>query len=135
AGIRHEEDGVPYAEHLIHRTLRGELVRSKSELVIANHLHRLGLPYIYERPLEGTRAPGKLRPDFSFVDDAGDVILLEHLGMLEREDYRRAWEWKKTWYEANGFFEGKNLFTTTEDGGLDMGSIDASARRIQQVLR
>jgi ATP-dependent exoDNAse (exonuclease V) alpha subunit len=135
AGVRHEADGVPYAEHLIHRTLAGELVRSKSELVIANHLHRLGLAYKYERPLEGTRAPGKLRPDFSFIDDAGDVFIWEHLGMLSRADYRKGWEWKKEWYSANGFLEDKNLFTTTEGEGLDMASIDAVANKLRLALQ
>ncbi len=135
AGIRHEADGVPYAEHLIHRTLRQELVRSKSELVIANHLFRLGLQYHYERPLDGTKAPGRLRPDFSFVDDAGDVFIWEHLGMLSRADYRKAWDWKKAWYSANGFVEGKNLFTSSETEGLDMTVIDAVARNVQKALQ
>jgi ATP-dependent exoDNAse (exonuclease V) alpha subunit len=134
-GIRHEADGVPYAEHLIHRTSRGELVRSKSELVIANHLLGLGLPYQYERPLDGTKAPGRLRPDFSFVDDAGDLIVWEHLGMLDRADYRRSWEWKKNWYSANDFHEGKNLFTTSEGGGLDMAPIKDVAKRVLRALR
>src|SRR5262249_23379367 len=117
-GIRHEADGVPYAEHLIHRTSRGELVRSKSELVIANHLYGLGIPYHYERILEGKATEGRLRPDFTFIDDAGDVVVWEHLGMLDRDEYRRGWEWKQAWYASNGFTEGSNLFTTSETGGL-----------------
>jgi hypothetical protein len=133
-GIRDDEDQVPYAEHLIHRTSRGELVRSKSELVIANHLHRLGLDYYYERPLDGTTAPGRLRPDFSFIDDAGDLILWEHVGMLDRPDYRRAWEWKRDWYRQNGFIEGENLFSTEEGDGLDMMKIDQVADSVRDAL-
>ena len=41
-------------ENLIHRTSRGELVRSKSEVIIANLLAAKGLSYSYERP---TRRP------------------------------------------------------------------------------
>ena len=41
--VRERADEVPYAEHLIHRTSKGHMVRSKSELVIANVLCRLGL--------------------------------------------------------------------------------------------
>jgi AAA domain/UvrD-like helicase C-terminal domain len=134
AGVRHEEAGIPFAEHLIHRTSRGELVRSKSELVIANHLHRLGLNYHYERVLEGSAAPGRLRPDFSFIDDAGDVILWEHLGMLARDDYRRAWDWKREWYKQNGFEEGRNLFTTSEMEGLDMQAVDAAAKSVAHAI-
>lgn len=133
-GIRHEQDGVPFAEHLIHRTSRGELVRSKSELVIANHLHHMGLDYVYERPLEGTSAPGRLRPDFSFTDDAGDLVVWEHLGMLHRDDYRRSWEWKKAWYTANGYVEGKSLFTTAEATGLNMADVMAVAQQIRRAL-
>lgn len=134
AGIRDEAEGIPYAEHLIHRTLRGELVRSKSELVIANHLHTLGLQYYYERPLEGVAAPGRLRPDFSFVDDAGEIYVWEHLGMLGRPDYEKSWAWKKNWYVLNGFVEGKNLFVTSELDGLDMGDVDRVARAAQAAL-
>jgi len=133
-GVRRDYEHVPYAEHLVHRTIRGELVRSKSELVIANYLHAEGLNYQYERPLEGTAAPGRLRPDFTFVDDAGDVLLWEHLGMLARPDYRRSWDWKKAWYEANGFREGVNLFTTTENEGLDATLIVDVAARVKSAL-
>ena len=90
--------------------------------------------YQYERPLEGTAAPGRLRPDFTFVDDAGDVLLWEHLGMLARPDYRRSWDWKKAWYEANGFREGVNLFTTTENEGLDATLIVDVAARVKSAL-
>ena len=133
-GVRLDLEAAPYAEHLVHRTLRGELVRSKSELVIANHLRSMGLQYHYERPLEGTARPGRLRPDFSFIDDSGEVIVLEHLGMLDRSTYRESWDWKLDWYTANGYTEGVNLFTTDEVGGLDMESISKVARQIQSAL-
>jgi hypothetical protein len=133
-GIRHEAEGIPYAEHLIHRTTRGELVRSKSELVIANYLHGRGIPYRYERPVDGTAVPGKLRPDFSFETDAGDLLLWEHLGMLDRPDYQKAWEWKREWYHQNGFKEGENLFTTTEDPGFDMTSVQNVVEAVAAAL-
>lgn len=135
AGIRREADEAPYAEYLVHRTTRGELVRSKSELVIANHLHKLGLRYEYERPLDGTVVPGRLRPDFSFIDDAGDIIVWEHLGMLDRDDYRKGWEWKREWYRANGFVEGETLLTTSEGPGLDMVPISEVAGKVARALR
>lgn len=100
---------MPYAENLIHRTEKGHLVRSKSELVIANMLFQSSIDYDYERVLEGEAEAGRLRPDFSFVTPDGDLIVWEHLGMLHREDYRRGWEWKLRWYEANGFALGRNL--------------------------
>ena len=80
-------DETPYAEHLIHRLSDGRMVRSKSELAIAIELQRLGMwsRCHYERPLEGTATGGRLRPDFTFIDAAGDPIIWEHLGMLDKE--------------------------------------------------
>lgn len=133
-GVRDEADDVPYAEHLVHRTSRGELVRSKSELAIANYLYSIGLDYKYERELPGTVDHHRLRPDFSFIDDAGDVILWEHLGMLDRPEYASGWAWKRAWYARNGYEEGRNLFTTNEIGGLDMRDVETVADAVKGAL-
>ena len=134
--IRVADDTVPFAEHLIHRTEKGHLVRSKSELVIANMLFQLDIPYEYERVCDGTTAAGRLRPDFSFVTADGDLILWEHLGMLSRPDYKRGWEWKRAWYQKNGFAEGKTLFTSTEEDGrgLDSSELKKTALAIKALL-
>jgi hypothetical protein len=90
----------------------------------------------YERVLVGTARPGRLRPDFTFIDSAGDEIVWEHLGMLTKESYRASWDWKLQWYTDNGFVEGKNLFTTRDgaDGSLDQGEITAVAEAIDVEL-
>jgi hypothetical protein len=134
--IRESADLVPYAEHLIHRTDAGHMVRSKSELVIANKLHALEMKYEYERPLVGTIEPGKLRPDFSFIDPAGEVIIWEHLGMMDRPEYREGWKWKLAWYEKNGFVLDENLFKTEERSGqgLDSNEITKLAKRVKALL-
>ncbi|QOZ36992.1 ATP-dependent RecD-like DNA helicase [Bradyrhizobium sp. CCBAU 53421] len=135
---RAEKSGKPskdrYAAHLIYRTTRGELVRSKSELLIAEKLHALGINYQYERPLDGTARPGRLRPDFSFIDDSGEIILWEHLGRLDQAKYREGWEWKQQWYLQNGFKEGNNLFTSTEEQIRDIDFIDKTAKGIRAHL-
>lgn len=134
--VREQSAEVPYAEHLIHRTETGHMVRSKSELVIANMLHHMGVEYDYERVYEGEVDHRKLRPDFSFVDAAGDLILWEHLGMLSRSDYRRGWEWKKDWYVRNGFVPGRDLFTTEDDtdGGLDSEKVREIAQKVADLI-
>lgn len=134
--VRVADDSVPFAEHLIHRTEKGHLVRSKSELVIANMLFQLGIPYDYERICDGTAAPGRLRPDFSFVTADGDLIVWEHLGMLSRPDYKRGWDWKREWYARNGFVEGRTLFTSTEDAqnGLDSARLRETADAIKALI-
>jgi hypothetical protein len=134
--LRSVESEVPYAENLIHRTEKGHLVRSKSELVIANMLFQSGVDYEYERVLEGTVEPGRLRPDFSFVTADGDLIVWEHLGMLQREDYRKGWDWKRKWYETNGFALAKTLFTSEDDerGGLDSETLRNTVSKIEALL-
>jgi hypothetical protein len=110
------------------------MVRSKSELLIAEKLNVLGIKYHYERTLEGTIEPGRLRPDFSFIDDAGEVILWEHLGRMDQARYREGWAWKKNWYSLNGYAEGRNLFTSTEEQIRDIDFIDQMAKTIQKSL-
>ncbi|UGS38524.1 ATP-dependent DNA helicase [Capillimicrobium parvum] len=136
--VREDAEQTPYAEHLIHRLADGRMVRSKSELAIAIELQRLGLwgQCEYERVLEGTARPGRLRPDFTFIDAAGDPLVWEHLGMLSKRSYQQSWEWKLQWYADNGFELGKNLFTTQDDasGGLDQPAITEVAERIAREL-
>jgi hypothetical protein len=80
-------------EGLIHRTSKGLAVRSKSELIIAEALTNSGISFEYEKPLT---LGGQTRyPDFTIEDEiSGRTIYWEHLGMLERLDYRRSWEKK-----------------------------------------
>ena len=113
-----------YEEKLIHRTVRGELVRSKSEVIIANALHYNKLDYEYEPEL---KLEGYVkRPDFKVEDyDTGVVWYWEHCGMMTDPQYKKRWEEKKKFYEKNGIVEGKNLIVTYDDerGGLDASFI------------
>jgi hypothetical protein len=77
-----------------------------------------------------------MHPDFTFTDAGGDVIVWEHLGMLARPDYRQSWEAKRDWYAANGYVEGKNLFTTADDerGGLDSTHLLQTIQGVRALL-
>ena len=119
-------------EGLIHRTERGDLVRSKSELVIADKLHARGIDYAYEQPL--VLPNGRIRyPDFTIADHARGVSFYwEHLGMLDDPRYRARWEGKRTEYlrcgigshEDGGGPEGTLVETRDEPGaGLDAAAI------------
>ena len=102
-------------ELLIHRTARGELVRSKSEVIIANLLHANRIDYRYEEPLE-IDGLTKL-PDFTIEDDnTGEKYYWEHLGMLSDGVYRRRWEEKVEWLKGHGILP-------REEGGGPMGSL------------
>lgn len=110
-----------FEEKLIHKTIRGEMVRSKSEVIVANILDKLNIDYCYEEPLE---VSGKTYiPDFT-LRYQGRTAYLEHLGMLRNKSYRKHWDNKRANYESAGVSETLGNLIITEDG-LD-GSLDAS---------
>lgn len=110
-----------YSDYLVYRTKRGELVRSKSEVIIANLLFDNKIRYKYEEPLDV--GGNKKRPDFTIKDkESGKEWYWEHCGMMSDYKYRKKWEDKKRLYNANGYVEGKNLIVTEEwegDSGLE----------------
>ena len=123
-----------HPEGLKHRTDQGEKVRSKSEVIIANALHRLGVRYVYEYSF--TADDGSLLlPDFAVFDSDNNPVLWEHLGMLHQEAYALRWEEKLACYQENGFTVGVNLFTTRDeaDGSLDSTKISRVAKFIHAL--
>ena len=95
-------------------TRRGERVRSKSEIIIANTLQENGIPYKYECPIyiEGV---GNLYPDFTILKiKTRQVCYLEHYGMLSDENYLNNFFRKQSNYTRNGIILGKNLYMTFE---------------------
>jgi hypothetical protein len=130
-------DGRFFEEKLIHRTARGEMVRSKSEVIIADHLARRHIEYSYEQPL--TIAGVTKYPDFTVEDaESGLNFYWEHCGMLHVPRYLRRWKEKLSWYEANEITEtggtnGTLIITRDEPNG----SIDSSQinKLIDRVLK
>lgn len=129
-------------DRLINRTLRGEDVRSKSELIIANMLHSNDIDYEYEPVLEingETR-----RPDFViYDDDSGETYYWEHLGMCTNKGYRNDWKRKEQWYRKNDILPhkeggGKNgvLLTTrdTKKGGINSEEIENVVKIVKGEL-
>lgn len=125
-------------DRLIHRTSRGEAVRSKSEVIIANLLHAKGIDYHYEHPLE---LGGLIKyPDFTIEDDAAGITYYwEHCGLLHDAAYRRRWEEKLQWYREQGILpleegggpKGTLIVTRDQpDGGIDSTRISALVARI-----
>ena len=109
-----------YEEGKIHRTLADYMVRSKSEVIIANILFDRDIPFQYEVPL---RAPDgtTVLPDFT-ITLRGETWYWEHEGMLHLEDYRRRQEEKHAWYKKHGFSE--RLIVTQESSGFDSQAVE-----------
>ena len=98
-------------------TIRGERVRSKSEMIIANELNRYHIPYHYEMPMNLLRKQAiiTIHPDFTVLNKrTGRKWILEHLGMMDRMGYVESAVRRLELYERNGFLLGKNLLISYE---------------------
>ena len=129
--------GVFLDRRLIHRKARGELVRSISEVLVADALSAEGMDYHYEKALRGADGVERF-PDFTGgrpVNRRDD--LLGALGMLSDPTYASRWEKKLNRYkdalglEPNGAENDKGERLVTSENRLD-GAID-SAKIRQQV--
>ncbi len=108
-----------YEEGKIHKSLADIMMRSKSEVIIANILLDRDIPFRYEVPLYAPDGTFYL-PDFT-LSIRGENWYWEHLGMLSVPKYKKHWETKKAWYEKHGLSE--RLITTTESEGFDSTSV------------
>lgn len=105
-----------YEEGKIHSTLIDYFVRSKSEVIIANMLFDSGIESIkYEEPLFASDGTFYL-PDFT-IQWKGRTYYWEHLGLLEKDEYKKRWDIKERWY--NKFFPNQ-LITTKENPDLSI---------------
>lgn len=128
--VRDNVDDIPYAENRIHTTKTGFMVRSKSEVIIANELINSGIQLTqdsYEQKLCAKDDPYEYKlPDFTF-DYNSKTYYWEHFGMLSVEEYKKSAEAKLNWYEKQGYIE--NLIQSQD--GLD-GSINS--KRIDEII-
>lgn len=105
-------------------TEKGEHVRSKSEVLIANMLKRMGIPYKYECPLvldDGT----VFHPDFTVMNiRTRQIKYWEHLGMMDDPEYRRNALQRINQYKASGFYPGTEVIYTHETGAEPISTKD-----------
>ena len=95
-------------------TRRGERVRSKAEIIIADMLADMRVPYKYECPvfLKGNEVR---YPDFTILlSHTREIKYLEHCGMMDDEKYLNRFFGKMSIYNRNGIILGRNLFMTFE---------------------
>ena len=103
-------------------TLRGERVRSKSEMLIADMLSQEGIPYRYEYPLY-IKGFGKVYPDFTILNiNTRKEVLWEHFGMMDDPEYVEKSIKKIAMYERQGIFLGEGLIVTFESKNLPLNS-------------
>jgi hypothetical protein len=81
----------------------------------------------------------KVRPPVSppgqeEVNDAGDLVLWEHVGRLDRPGYAAGWDWNRAWYRRNGLELDRNPSPPARSGGPDMQGVESTAKAVQAAL-
>ena len=95
-------------------TEQGEIVRSKSEKIIADKLNLLKIPYFYEVPkfLNGI---GYIKPDFTILNPFTlKEYYWEHFGLMDNPDYEENALHKIEIFSANGIYLGCGLIISFE---------------------
>ncbi|MBO4234931.1 MAG: hypothetical protein J5928_00610 [Firmicutes bacterium] len=106
----------------------GLQVRSKSEAIICNLLSQYSIEYMYEERLELKDEKGFriIRvPDFTIKTKKG-IVIWEHLGLLDNDEYFETNASKLRLYWMTGFVLNENLIVTVDErgGGINARTID-----------
>jgi hypothetical protein len=130
-------------KNLIQQASDGQMLRSKSELLIYQQLINKGIEAIYEKKLV-IKEVEKL-PDFTIENsDTGEIYYWEHCGMLFDNEYKERWDEKYKWYLDNEIIpwdqgKGKNgtlIITEDRPQKLSDGSIKGaiSIKEINELI-
>ncbi len=94
-------------------TKKGIRVRSKSEIIIADILDMLEIPFLYEKPLK--LQEGIVHPDFTLLNvKEKKEVYWEHFGMMDDIEYRNHAFFKIRNYENSGVYLNDKLIITFE---------------------
>lgn len=122
------ETNSSHPENLIHTTLAGHKVRSKSEVIIANLLYTSGIPYRYEAALILNEMT--IYPDFTILHPTSQQLFYwEHFGMMDKNNYCDTACNKLKSYCYNGIYPSMQLITTYETGKVPIRS-----EQVQQII-
>lgn len=120
--MEYDKMGFQILDETDYYTSKGERVRSKSEIVIADTLARMGVPYRYEYPLE-LNGMGTVHPDFYCLNKRlQKEIVWEHFGMMTDYEYSLRAVKKIERYMLNGYFPGENFIYTMEAEGCTINT-------------
>lgn len=103
-----------WSANLVHEGDDGCKYRSKSEVIEANMLRSMGVPYVSEAPLKLGEI--WIHPDFTIMNPRNyRIIYAEHVGYMVNEDYRRRFIDRLFMYMSNNIVPGVNLILLFED--------------------
>lgn len=118
-----------HPEQLVHKSVSGHKLRSKSESVIDMFLYMNKIPFRYECLLQ--LGDITLFPDFTIRHpETGNVYYWEHFGLMDRTDYSQKAFSKLQLYTTHGIIPSIRLITTyeTKDHPLN-------ADLVQKIIR
>lgn len=102
-----------YPEQLIHKTLSGNYVRSKSESMIDMFLYKNKIPFRYECALQIEDVT--FYPDFTIRHPkTGKLFYWEHFGLVDEPVYCQNMHSKLQRYTSHGIIPSIQLITTYE---------------------
>ncbi|MDO4276713.1 MAG: hypothetical protein Q4D16_23875 [Eubacteriales bacterium] len=107
-------------------TENNEVVRSKSEKILADKFKTMKIPYHYEKPLY-LDGYGVVYPDFTLLNKrTRKEYYWEHMGLMDNSDYCEKSIKKIETMARNGILQGKNLILTYETSKhpLNMKNVD-----------
>ena len=113
-------------DQALHQTIKGDLVRSKSEEFIANSLYYHDQAYLYEKPLWLPGLSFPFFPDFTILNAYTRLVCYwEHFGKMDDPDYAQKALRKISTYHRNGIIIGVNLICTFESKAVPFTYVDA----------
>ncbi|NLW53227.1 MAG: hypothetical protein GXY87_07730 [Tissierellia bacterium] len=117
---KHHTPLPPIDGDFVITTKNGELVKSKSEKILADTFYDYGIKYKYECPL--TLDSGhRIYPDFTFISPyTHEEIYWEHFGMIDKEDYSLNTIRKLELYQLSNIFLGQRLIVTFESSKTNL---------------
>ena len=107
------DKNIKNPENLIYKGAFGNMLRSKSEVIIDTFLHMYKIPFRYECQLN---IGGKIiYPDFTIRHPkSGKIYYWEHFGLMDDIHYARSANAKMELYIGNGIIPSIHLITTYE---------------------
>lgn len=101
----------------------GLRVRSKSEAMIAEHLKKHGIPFVYEFPISFGKA-GTVHPDFYCLNlRTRQIVIWEHFGMMDDTAYFEIVVSKMKLYRMNEHCRDMELIFTMETKKQPLSSV------------
>ncbi len=122
-----------YVEYKIFQTSFGLMVRSKSEVLIAELLYAFGILFHYDEEILVRDAEGFTKSyyvDFVIMTPSGRIIYWEHMGRFDEDGYRNHNLEKFCLYFDNGLVLGDNLIITMESKKSGL-----SAKKIVEIIK